>query len=351
MKLILSILIAICLFSFCHAAEELNVTTYYPSPNSSFDRLRVNRIAVGPYINMPLNNGEVSWGSHDSTTGVRRSRGLLSRDQGSSIELGGFSSTEASPYIMFHNDMTSPFDAKISLVSDDVNLIPFRTGKFWQRIGDFWGPPYCDNASSPARYVGPLICNSLSQQLDLHDVDCTAYTTGQQVKTALLVTHNFQCIDFSDPNPLDPPRRVNDMLRVQVDKKVSIRDNSNTVLRDVWIRNLFYHYPPTGLAGDKPQGVIQVNADLINSLSWTAAGNPVGYDYGSQQYDTSSDYTGTGDTAVNADEATWMTDPNWSPPNERPEDWVDPDGWKWDWDATNSQWVPKPPVPAETPPT
>jgi hypothetical protein len=67
-------------------------------------------------------NGDITWG-----TG-----GLLKEDQGSSIELGG----AGTPYIDFHKDMSSDFDARIKLVdswlvmqTDGVSICDTVTGE------------------------------------------------------------------------------------------------------------------------------------------------------------------------------------------------------------------------------
>ena len=72
---------------FC---EEMTITTYYPSPYGSY-------LVLG-------------WGNYPNT------RGTLSSDQGSSIELGG----SGMPYIDFSNDMTTDFDMRIKLTGDDA---------------------------------------------------------------------------------------------------------------------------------------------------------------------------------------------------------------------------------------
>lgn len=73
-------------------AEDITITTYYPSPFGSYR--------------------ELSWGN------LPASRGLLKPENGSSIDLGG----SAAPYIAFFNDMTSNInnpDARIRLTADD----------------------------------------------------------------------------------------------------------------------------------------------------------------------------------------------------------------------------------------
>ncbi|RLB79645.1 MAG: hypothetical protein DRH17_13475 [Deltaproteobacteria bacterium] len=78
--------------SFCYAQaeEEITVTTYYPSPYGSYRELK--------------------WGDYPDT------RGTLSSDQGSSIELGG----SGTPYIDFSNDMTTDYDVRLRLTGDDT---------------------------------------------------------------------------------------------------------------------------------------------------------------------------------------------------------------------------------------
>lgn len=118
----LILFLASCVFAF--AAEELTIATFYPAPRGDYDQLRANRIAVGPYIDMPGDDGALRWGWHESSSAGRKSRGILSKDQGASIELGGTTGnpiTVATPYIDFHNDNDAAvdYDARIMLRSDD----------------------------------------------------------------------------------------------------------------------------------------------------------------------------------------------------------------------------------------
>lgn len=89
-KVVLHVLILSCAI-FCSAAialaeeEQITITTYYPSPYGSYR--------------------ELTWGDYPNT------RGKLTAEQGSSIELGG----SGTPYIDFSNDMSSDFDARIIL--------------------------------------------------------------------------------------------------------------------------------------------------------------------------------------------------------------------------------------------
>lgn len=94
---IISIFFVVTLFSLgMSQSETLSITTYYPSP-------------VGTYRTL-------QWGNSTAT-----SRGTLSPDQGSSIELGG---AGAQPYITFSNKMNGPlFDARIILNGDDALII------------------------------------------------------------------------------------------------------------------------------------------------------------------------------------------------------------------------------------
>lgn len=87
----------ICIFGIlisvgsAFAQEQLTITTYYPSPYGSYR--------------------ELGWGDYPNT------RGTLSPEEGSSIELGGRGTT---PYIDFSNDMTSDYDVRIILTGDDI---------------------------------------------------------------------------------------------------------------------------------------------------------------------------------------------------------------------------------------
>ena len=82
-------------------AEDITITTYYPSPFGSYRELT--------WVDLP-----------------NRSRGWLSSDQGSSIELGGLNAGggPGTPYIDFHNDMVGGaagnFDARIILTGDNT---------------------------------------------------------------------------------------------------------------------------------------------------------------------------------------------------------------------------------------
>jgi len=90
--------IGIILFSgITWAQETITITTYYPSPTGSYR--------------------ELEWGDLPNN-----SRGLLSDDEGASIELGGLASGSAGrPHIDFHNDMTAgnDYDMRIKLNGDD----------------------------------------------------------------------------------------------------------------------------------------------------------------------------------------------------------------------------------------
>ena len=87
------------------AQEQITITTYYPSPEGSYR--------------------ELTWGDLPSN-----SRGLLSSDQGSSIELGGLTAAgnPATPYIDFHNDMKNDFDLRIILEGDNSLMIRGQAG-------------------------------------------------------------------------------------------------------------------------------------------------------------------------------------------------------------------------------
>lgn len=121
------------IFSTIFAQEQITITTYYPSPFGSYRELRTNRMAVSPTRAMPVTDGELAWGDN---------RGLLSPDQGASIELGG----AGNPYIDFSNDMAADFDFRIVLndndnltirggrtafTNDDGTPATIRTGEVW----------------------------------------------------------------------------------------------------------------------------------------------------------------------------------------------------------------------------
>lgn len=89
------------------AQETITITTYYPSPYGTFVELRTNRLAVSATRAMPTTDGTLAWGDY---------RGLLSPDQGASIELGG----SGTPYIDFSNDAAIDYDARIILPNNDT---------------------------------------------------------------------------------------------------------------------------------------------------------------------------------------------------------------------------------------
>lgn len=95
------VIVGLCLLygSLWAQQEAITITTYYPSPNGSYR--------------------ELEWGDLPS-----RSRGLLTADQGSSIELGGLAAGggAGTPYIDFHNDMTAGnnYDYRIYLANDNI---------------------------------------------------------------------------------------------------------------------------------------------------------------------------------------------------------------------------------------
>lgn len=110
--------IAICFLviatSLASSEETITITTYYPSPAGSYRELQANRMLVAATgsTRMPTSDGVLAWGN---------GRGLLTNDQGASIELGG----NGTPYIDFSNDTTATndFDARIALFSNDVLYI------------------------------------------------------------------------------------------------------------------------------------------------------------------------------------------------------------------------------------
>ena len=107
LKIVILSIFIITMFSVAFAQEQISVTTYYPSPYGSFRELRTNRMAVSPTRAMPTTDGNLAWGD---------SKGLLSPDQGASIELGG----TGSPYIDFSNDAATDYDARIILPDNNT---------------------------------------------------------------------------------------------------------------------------------------------------------------------------------------------------------------------------------------
>lgn len=99
------------LFSLSFSQEQITITTYYPSPYGSYRELRANRLTVDPNRPMPTVDGALAWGS---------GRGVLSPDQGSSIELGGNGTT---PFIDFSNDLVSDYDLRLILTGNNDLMV------------------------------------------------------------------------------------------------------------------------------------------------------------------------------------------------------------------------------------
>lgn len=133
----LFIVIALLLWAFlaapaaCFAQEQITITTYYPAPYGIYREIRTDQLAIGtayrtsaladgslivsgntglgtPTPSQRLDvNGAIRWGT---------SRGLLTTDQGSSMEIGG----SGTPYIDFSNDTVSDFDVRLILTGNDT---------------------------------------------------------------------------------------------------------------------------------------------------------------------------------------------------------------------------------------
>ena len=91
----------------CLAQERITITTYYPSPFGIYNQVHADRLAVGNNRAFG-NSGQLTWG------GAATSRGLLSTDQGSSIELGA--TTGVTPYIDFSRSSNN-YDGRIIMMN------------------------------------------------------------------------------------------------------------------------------------------------------------------------------------------------------------------------------------------
>lgn len=117
-KIILGLFVCFFMISFLAIGEDITITTYYPAP-------------YGVYKNL-------KWGS----IATNDSRGLLTDDQGASIELGG----KGRPYIDFSNDMSSSnYDFRIMLKSDR------DLGMYSNVDTTLGGVTYYDKANQPAK--------------------------------------------------------------------------------------------------------------------------------------------------------------------------------------------------------
>ena len=123
-------------FSFtisCAQEEQITITTYYPSPYGSYR--------------------ELSWGDYPNT------RGKLTAEQGSSIELGG----SGTPYIDFSNDASSDYDGRIILTGNDQLAIQGITRiNTCVLVSYSGGSTYCPNcyyvSSFDAAPSGYMVC-------------------------------------------------------------------------------------------------------------------------------------------------------------------------------------------------
>ncbi len=172
----------ICLAFLCFhpkilGSEQLTLTTYYPSPYGGYARLLTTNltvlardgsgVAVGGYTSPGSAklavNGNVGIRTTSPTqrldvVGNVRSRqqiywgskyphkGILSSDQGSSIELGG----QGTPYIDFANDRWCDYDARIILTGNDSLRFDGT------RVGIGRNPSYPLDVQGDARVNGDL---------------------------------------------------------------------------------------------------------------------------------------------------------------------------------------------------
>lgn len=98
--------------------DFITITTYFPAPMVVYLNLTIDRLTVGYSTPVSSTSGNIRFGN--SAT----SKGLLSRDQGGSIELGGTSGTER-PYIDFSRS-ASDYDARIQLWDSNTLRIEVR---------------------------------------------------------------------------------------------------------------------------------------------------------------------------------------------------------------------------------
>jgi len=101
---------------------------------------------------------------------------------GNAIDLEGFPFKSGTQYYWAVVDFNSTPLWKSTTLT-------FTTPPVWKVIGNFWGPPYCNEAS---RLKGPALC-SRPDGRNLAGQVCSAYPLNMQVKTAYDLGHNFQC--------------------------------------------------------------------------------------------------------------------------------------------------------------
>ncbi len=76
--------------------------------------------------------------------------------------------------------------------STSKQSISNNSSKIWKKHRNYLGPPYCNQ---PSRLGGPSLCSSPRRKTNLDGKDCSAYKTGQTVKTAYTSGYNFICTE------------------------------------------------------------------------------------------------------------------------------------------------------------
>ena len=116
---------------FAQPPEQITITTYYPSPFGSYRELRTNRLVVHSTRAMPAADGILFWGPGPW--------GILTPDQGGSIELGGLNNVGGPgiPYIDFHRNNAGGTDFHARIQLDNVD--PNRLSIYGVRVGTYDG--------------------------------------------------------------------------------------------------------------------------------------------------------------------------------------------------------------------
>jgi hypothetical protein len=165
----------VCFHPKLLGSEQLTLTTYYPSPYGGYAKLLTtnqtvlardggavgvgyattgtSKLAVNGNVGIGTTsptealdvNGRVKWGTN---------RGLLTNNQGASIELGG----TGTPFIDFSNDSWTDYDARIILAGNNSLRIDGAS------LGIGRNPSYPLDVNGDARITGTLrgMCRAVS---------------------------------------------------------------------------------------------------------------------------------------------------------------------------------------------